>query len=431
MKNKLLIAVIVAAVVIVGAVVALTRRPSGEKAQQTQADEGAPVPVIRQRVQLADEDAFYADAAKAAWEQFNALWIPKTGLAAATRDYRKLTPWDIGSVLAANYSGHQLGLLSDTEYQTRMNATLHTLQSMPLYREAVFHKMYFADNAGMVGKDGVASKTGYGWSATDLGRLLIWLHIISDNDSQFRDEIAGIVKRIKFSETVQDGYLYGGMLGSKGQLWKFQEGRIGYEQYSARGYDFWGASVAKALDVNANAKPINLLGVSIPQDTRGLDRLNSEPFVMLGLELGFPPAMQRLSDNVLAVQEARFKQTGKLTMVSEDAVNVPPHYFYYYCVLCNGKSFTVDVAETGLNLDKPRWVSTKAAFGYHTLVGSEYTKRIMEEVKAAHTARGWSSGIFEDTKQPTEAYDVNTAAVILEAALYRKLGGPIATASGR
>lgn len=385
----------------------------------------------RVRAELDREDEFFDEAAAAAYAQFNGLWRPSTGLAAATPSYERLTPWDIASVMAANFSANRLGLLGDADFETRMRKTLRTLQTMPLYRRAVFHKMYFSGNARMVGRDGRVTASGYGWSATDLGRLLNWLHIIAENEPELRADAQRVARRIKFSETTKDGYMVGGLLGSRGQHWAFQEGRIGYEQYAAAGYDYWGGDVDNALNMLKHAKPTEVLGVPVYADDRGLDRLNSEPFVLMGIELGLTPDMAALSDNVLAAQQARFDQTGKLTMVSEDAVSVPPHYFYYYCVLCNGRAFTVDVAETGRNLDEPRWVSTKASFGYHVLNGTEYTKRVLETVAKAKTKQGWSSGVFEGSFKPTETYDINTAAIVLEAALYRKIGRPLVNAGAR
>lgn len=394
--------------------------PIPESVQDSPGDDGT------RRVELANEAAFFDDAAVTAFTHFNRLWRPRTGLAVATPAYDKLTPWDIASVMAANYSANVLGLLSDPEYNERMGSTLKTLEKMPLYRGAVFHKMYLAETGKMVGRNGKPTTVGYGWSATDLGRILLWLRIVAENDPQFRDQATRIAKRIKFKETTKNGYMVGGMWGSSGKLWTWQEGRIGYEQYSAEGYAYWGGDVANALDINKHAKPFDVLGVTVLADDRKLDRLNSEPFVLMGMELGFTsPAIEELARNVLAAQEARFKQTGKLTMVSEDAVSVPPHYFYYYCVLCNGKTFTIDVSQTGKNLDKPRWVSTKAAFGYHALMGTEYTKRVMEAISGAKSEDGWSSGVFEGSLKSTTTYDINTTAVVLEAAAYRKLGRPL------
>lgn len=378
-----------------------------------------------ERVEMPNEAAFFDDAAATAWKQFDRLWIARTGLAKATPDYARLTPWDIGSVIAATYSAHGLGLIQDDDYYKRIGTTLKTLETMPLYRKAVFHKMYFAYNAKMVSRGGAVTSTGYGWSGTDLGRLLVWLRIIRENEPQLRDDVDRIVKRIRFSETTKNGYMVGGLLGTHGKLWTWQEGRIGYEQYAAEGYKYFGAAVDSALDVTKNAKPTTVLGVPVLADKRGLDRLNSEPFVLLGMEIGFKqPQMAELARNVLAAQEARYKKTGQLTMVSEDAVSVPPYYFYYYCVLCNGEPFVVDVAETGKKLNSPRWVSTKASFGYHALMGTEYTRDVMMKIGNAKSSAGWSSGIFEKTGKSTNTPDINTAAVVLEAALYRKTGRP-------
>ena len=405
------------------AVAATNRGESVQTESNVVTPESASVPSAP-RVELPDETKFFDDAAAAAWKQFNALYKPRTGLAAATPSYDKLTPWDIASVLASNYSANRLGLLDNDEYYKRLRTTLGTLEKLPLYRGAVFHRMYFANTGKMVGRKGGATTTGYGWSATDLGRLLFWLRIIAENEPDYKADVARIVKRIKFDETVGGGYMYGGMLGTSGKLWKFQEGRIGYEQYAAEGFHYWGAQVEFARDLHKNAKPVDVLGVSILADIRGLDRLNSEPFVLMGMELGFTPGMDELARDVLAAQEARYKSTGKLTMVSEDAISIPPYYFYYYCVYCNGRAFTVDVAETGKHLDKPRWISTKASFGYHALMGTDYTRRVLEKVANAKGPGGWSSGVFEGNGKSTNTLDINTAAIVLESALYRKLGRP-------
>ena len=372
------------------------------------------------RVELPNEATFFSDAAATAWKQIDRLWVQRTGLALATPDYDRLTPWDIGSVIGALYCAHRLELLSDEQYHTRLARTLKTLETMPLFRGTVYHRMYFARSAKMVGRKGGPTTVGYGWSGTDLGRLLNWLSIIDRTEPQYHAAVTRITDRIKFETTTKDGYMLGGRIGTHGKLFTWQEGRIGYEQYAARGYQYFGAAVDKAADVNLNATPVTVLGVPLLADKRGLDRLNSEPFVLMGMEFGFTPDMEKLARNVLAAQEARFKQTGKLTMVSEDAVNVAPYYFYYYCVYCNGRAFVVDIADTGKSMDEPRWVSTKASFGYHALFGTDYTKRVLEQIANAKTSRGWSSGVFEKSGKTTGAYDINTAAIVLEAALYRK-----------
>jgi hypothetical protein len=222
---------------------------------------------------------------------------------------------------------------------------------------------------------------------------------------------------------VKDGYLQGQLIGSNGKPWTYQEGRIGYEQYVAQGFRAWGADVSNAADVKKNAQPVTVLGVQLLSDKRAQDRLLSEPFILYGLELGLSGDMKDLAANVLKAQEARYESTGTVTMVSEDAVSVPPEYFYYYCVYCSGKPFVIDASSPGKTLDSPRWVSTKASFGWNAIMPDDYTKRAVDFVQAADDPkRGWASGVYESSRKSTNTFDINTAAVMMEIAFYRLRG---------
>jgi hypothetical protein len=332
-------------------------------------------------------------------------------------------------VLASLYSARILGLLGEDEYRRRVRRSLQTLERLPLFENVAFNRMYGARTARMVNRAGRVSDRGYGWSATDLGRLLLWLNILAKSDSTFAESATRAACRLRFDRIVSDGYLRGEDITASGRRRQFQEGRIGYEQYAARGFAAWGAEVPNALDLRKNATPVTVRGHELLRDTRGLDRISSEPFVLLGLETGWTAAEDTLARSVLAVQERRFRETGIVTIVSEDAIGIPPHYFYYYCVYCSGRSFVIETSDPGKPLNSPRWVSTKATFAWQALLPSEYTEKALSRVARARTSRGWSSGVFERSGKSTETYDLNTVAIILEAAAYRKLGRPLAEAN--
>jgi hypothetical protein len=373
-------------------------------------------------------DTVFDSAAAVAWQQFNRLWVPQTGLAKATPDYDKLTSWDIGSVLAALYSARQLELLSPDEYRERAGLTLRTLASVPLFEDVAFNRMYDARSARMVGRSGAVSARGYGWSATDLGRLLLWLRAIAESDSALSASATQVARRIRIDRVVFDGYLHGEDITESGRRRKFQEGRIGYEQYAARGFAAWGHDVGPALDIRTHAAPVVVMGEELLRDTRGLDRLSSEPFVLLGLETGWTEDEAALAQSVLTVQENRYRRTRIVTIASEDALGIPPHYFYYYCVYCSGRAFVIETTDPGRPRDSPRWVSTKATFGWHALLPSDYTARAVARVERARGSNGWASGVFELSGRPTGTADLNTAAIILEAAAFHHLGRPIMAA---
>lgn len=373
---------------------------------------------------LPDEDSVYARAARTAWSFMDRNYQPATGFVKSQNDYADVTTWDVASAIAGHYAARRLDLLDESEYHSRLNRLLNSLATVELYDGRMLNRSYSAETGEATAAQGM------GWSATDIGRLLIWLEILRRHEPRQRAAVERVVARLRLSDVVEDGYMRGETVDSTGVARGFLEGRIGYEQYAARGLAFWGHAPEYALELHRNAQEVDLWGYTLLQDGRGLDRLNSEPFVMMGLEMGWDAATRELAENVLGVQEERYRRTGQITMVSEDAVAVPPYYFYYYCIYCNGQPFVVDVAEPGKHLDEPRWVSTKATFGWHTLWPSDYTRRAMRAIEPAHNAeRGWSSGVFEGTGESTETQDINTAAIILTSALYRRLGHPILAGS--
>jgi hypothetical protein len=371
------------------------------------------------------------DAARVAWGFVERHYQPSTGLVGAVGQYPYVTVWDIGSGLAALYCGHELQLQSGEEYDRRLRRALQTLKKVPLFDGIAFNKSYNVRTGAMASHDSHASRRGAGWSTTDLGRLLIWLKIVAQQP-RYADDVAAIVRRLDGKRLVHDGYLWGATLGARG-LREYQEGRVGYEQYAARGFAAWGLEAPQALDFNTNSAPITVMGKTLLADLRGDDRYTSEPLVLMGLELGWTPEAERLARDLLAAQEERYRRTGRITVVSEDAIGRPPHYFYYYCAYTRGKEFGIDVQDRRATVDGPRWVSTKSSFAWHALLPSDYTRRALAALAAARGAGGWDSGVYEDTGRSTGTANINTEAVVLESVLVERTGGPLLAAapSGR
>jgi hypothetical protein len=390
-----------------------------------------PAPLAPATATADDQRALMLKSARTAWT-FVANHSSKRGYVGATDSYPYVTAWDMGSSLAAIWSARELGLITPRQYRARIDPALRTLLEMRRYDSAAFNKMYSAQTGEMVDRATHPSSHGYGWSAIDHGRLLIWLRIVG-TDSAFTARTDSIARRIDMSRLVVDGYLRGQDLNpaygrSKRRIAKnriYGEGRIGYEQYAAEGFALWGARAEQALNFAANGKPVTLYGQTILADTRGHDLLTSEPFVMMGLELGWrTPHWRSLSLAVLAAQEARARQSGRMTMLSEDAIPHPPTYFFYYLLYRDGDRFVVTTPLGVSNERFPRWVSTKAAFGYHALAPGDYTWRAVQAVQpSGASGAGWTAGVYEATGRATKQYNLNTAAVVLESAAYLQRGG--------
>lgn len=374
---------------------------------------------------IAEVDRYYQDAARTAWQFLDRGYVPKTGLIMAQSDWPYPTVWDIASTLASYYSAHGLGFINSEEYVRRTRQALETMKTAKLYDNVAYGRNYDARTGELVGAGHEAAGNGIGFSAIDLGRLLVWLKIVEQSNPELAAPARDVAKRINASRTVRDGYLYGETLPNKGKLMVYQEGRIGYEQYSAAGFKLWGFPVNRAADFTLNAQPTSIKNIPLLADKRKLDRLTSEPIVLYGMEIGLTGKMRELAWQTLALQAQRYKETGQITIASEDALGVPPYYFYYYCVYCSGKPFVINVHEPGKEMQSPRWISTKAAFAWHALLPNEYTWKSVQAVRPAHQPGvGWASGVMETTGKSTGTLALNTSAVILEAALYRKTGKP-------
>lgn len=368
-----------------------------------------------------------ATAARSAWSYVRRNSFARSGLVKALDSWEYVTIWDIASAVAALYSAHGLGLLDSADYHARMNRVLATLENVSLYQNAAFNKQYASSTAAMVDRDQHTSTRGIGWSAVDIGRFLVWMKIIAASDSSFAPAANRIVKRLDMSRLVKDGYLTGANVDvGDNNHYEYQEGRLGYEQYAAQGFALWGARADKALDFSANGTPISIYGVQLLADRRGDDLLTSEPFIMMGLELGWPDSVwSTQARNVLEAQRLRYERTGRMTMLSEDAVPVKPAYFYYYVLHDGHDNFVVRSPTGQTSASYPRWISAKAAFGWHALFPGAYTWRAVKAVlPAGSSGAGWRAGVYERSRRPTPGYNLNTAALVLEAAYYAQRGCP-------
>ncbi|HVS60196.1 MAG TPA: DUF3131 domain-containing protein [Gemmatimonadaceae bacterium] len=375
-----------------------------------------------------EERQLYLDAARTSWNFVNRITEPSTGLARAHATYSYVTLWDIAGVIAANYTAHELGFINDATYDSHIQRILATLSTIDLFDRAAFNRIYDAKTGRMVDNASKISNLGAGWSSVDIGRLLIWLRILSVKQPKYAPLATQVVRRLNMSKLLNDGYLQGVDVDPKtGKRQTFIENEIGYQQYALSGFAMWGAQVNSAgLDVRSNVAVANVLGVRLLVTSPGNDRVMSEPFIMLGMETGFrSPQLGRQAAQVLAAQTARYQRTGIVTAVTEDALPDPPYYFYYYSVYHRGKSFVVEGPGDNKYVERPRWVSSKAAFGWNAVLPNAYTQLVLRTVRPAGTPNGWGSGVYEDTLQPTGVPSLNTAALIMESALYKTRGRPI------
>ncbi len=372
--------------------------------------------------------------ARTAWQYFGNNWNEETGLVNAVDNFASITMWDQAAALAALVSARELDLVSEVEFNTKMKTTLQTLATMPLYRGELPNKVYNAKTLLPVNYGKLDRREEIGWSALDLGRMAIWLKIIGTRYPQFKTQAEAVWHHWKTDRLVKNGQMYGTAI-AKGKEQLNQEGRLGYENYAAYGLKLWGLNVDKALDYHSHLAYVNLYGQGVPYDKRdfaGTQANNyvlSEPFILDGIETGFQSLPKPFADRVLAAQTARYETTQQLTAVTEDNLDRPP-YFVYSTLFVNGAPWAT-ISSEAKQYNQFRFLSAKAAIGWHVLYANDYTQKLLDFVNTRLSSdQGWYNGFYESLNEPNKALTANNNGVILESLLYRKIGKPLIVWAG-
>ena len=365
-------------------------------------------------------------AADIAWDYFERNTRAETGLVDSVANYPSTTLWDQAGYVFALISAQRLALITDEEFNRRLAPLLASLVKMDLYQGALPNKVYNTRTLAMTDYGNQTADVGVGFSALDLGRLLMSLRILELHAPEYGPDIRKIVAAWTTTAMTEGGELVGTTELEDGPL-TGQEGRIGYEQYAARAAALWGLDVSQAISARRVIGWQDIAGVKVPTDLRlasvfkSITPTLSEPYILEGVELGFNHETQLLASRVYEAQAAHFAETGIPTMVSEDHINQPPH-FLYSAVFSNGDPWAV-VSETGERFDALRTLSVKAVFGWDAIFATDYTAAMRQEVEDLGTpGQGWFAGIYEQDGSTNDILTLNTNAVVLEALHHRAFG---------
>lgn len=367
--------------------------------------------------------------ARQAWQYFERNWNDETGLVNSADKFASVTMWDQAAAIAALVSAKELGIVPKADFEAKMSQMLKTLAKMPLYKGELPNKVYNSKTLVPVNYGQLDKREEIGWSALDLGRLAMWLKIVGAKYPQLQSQTEAVWKHWQIERLTKDGQMYGtAVVNGKEQL--NQEGRLGYENYAAYGLKLWGLDVEKALDSQSNVAFVNLYGKGVPYDKRDAktsganNYVLSEPFILDGIETGFQSLPKAYADRILAAQEARYQATKQLTAVTEDNLARAP-YFVYSTLFVNGEPWAT-IADTGEKHNDLRFLSAKAAMGWHVLYNTTYTRQLFDFVQAKlKSEKGWYNGFYESLKQPNKSFTANNNGVMLESLLYKKVGKPL------
>jgi hypothetical protein len=381
--------------------------------------------------------------AKAAWRYFETYTQSETGLANSVGNYPSTTMWDTAAYISGLVSAYELCLIEKAEFDSRLTLLLTTLKRLDLFRQELPNKVYHTKTAAKVDYTNKPGEIGF--SALDIGRLMVWLRIVKNRYPYHGNSIDAILLKWDFRNVIDsEGLLHGGRVDPETNATIYaQEGRLGYEEYAAKGFALWGFRPILAH----RAEPFltaEIYGVPVPYDGRDPRIFHSQNYVVTesylldGLELGFDLPQDdsspywlhsdgwraEFADRIYRVQEERWRQTGFITARSEHNVKGPP-YFTYDTIFSDGYAWNT-VTPRGDYVPDHSAVASKAALGMWVLWDTDYTDVLYEAVADLYDPEtGVYEGVYERGGR-VEIFTANNNGVILAALLY-KVQGPILT----
>jgi len=381
----------------------------------------APELNITKQVLTSDEQGY----AKTAWQYFVNNYQKSTGLVNSVDNYPSATLWDTGNYLMALISAEQLNIIDKAEYDKRMKKVLSTLSQIELYKGLLPNKVYNAQTLKMTNYENKESEKGIGWSAIDIGRIMIPLSYIQFNQPEYSQALHNILSRWNIKEMTKEGALFGAVV-EDGKEALLQEGRLGYEQYTSKMFATFGVDISNALRYDKYLEFNEIYDIDVPYDKRDKEHSDAnnyvvmEPYMLDGLEFGWDYFSKEFSYRLYKAQEERYKDTGYLTAVTEDHLDQAP-YFIYNTVYVNKQSW-VAIDEKGKVHNDMKQLSTKASFAMDALYHTAYTDKLMKALKPLQGDRGWYTGIYEKDGKINKSVTCNTNAIILESLLYKQEG---------
>lgn len=376
--------------------------------------------------------------AKIAWKYFENNYQPETGLLNSVDKYPTTTLWHIGDLLAAMTIAREFEFITTKDFDDRISALLEFLNKMDLFFGKLPNKAYNTQTGAMVGYDNQPNEIG--WSAIDIGRLLIWLKIIATRHPQFTEYIEKAVLRWNFCEIIgADGTLYGGSK-VQNQIKMFGEMGPGYIDYCKMGFKVWGFVAVPKPEFDSRHR-VRIEGIEIVYDSGGAREkgtnapIVSGPFLLYGLEFNWDflseyknldsehtnSDIADLAERIYRIQEARYKRKGILTARTDHQLGKAPFYLYD-SIFAGGYPWN-SISDNGDVYQDLALVSTRAAFGMWSLWRTGYTSRLMQAVEELYDKdRGWYEGRYEQTGAHEKTITSSTNCFVLEALAHKSFG---------
>ncbi|MDP4031409.1 MAG: DUF3131 domain-containing protein [Pseudorhodobacter sp.] len=376
-------------------------------------------PQTSPRISDEERGALFEDA-KIAWSYIDRMTEPVTGLCPTTVlfegptpiAYRILTMWDYGSLIQAVIASHELGLIDDAQYLTRVEALMRGLPVEKIGGLALPSSEIATDRLKSVSHD---------YNSCDTGRLLSALSEL-DNYPLSKAISAGSVAKWDLDGTLHDGRLTS---VTRGRFVPSYHSHCTH--YATRAFRHWGIEAASPYDAMQGSS-VTDARMRLLYEVARIGAFGAEPLLLEAVELGLSEPSAYLADVLFTAQARHFATTGNLMCVSEGPMDHLP-WFTYQGFRVNSETESWDVQainpapeyKSDSFRKSARIISTKAAFLWAAVRPGPYSSLLLAHVRqnARASEAGYSAGIYAATGRAMTNYsDVNTNGVILQAIAY-------------
>ncbi|MBW2610635.1 MAG: DUF3131 domain-containing protein [Deltaproteobacteria bacterium] len=354
--------------------------------------------------------------AKDAWSYYEpGIGVdPTTGIPKASYRWPYLTDWDLGGYIIAIIEAELMGILpKEGEWgaDDRIEKILRFLETRQLSPYGIPYYLYKSTN-GQHWREDITN-------VSDSGRLLIGLAMLKKYRPDLAERIEAIVRRSNYE-----------LLANSTKAWRTTAGF--YKYYVAQGFKLFGLdkyqpvqTALKEFDNIVKGPHVDVYGVSLPKT-----EVTSEPLLHMVFELNVDDRYLDYVRRVYEAQERRYRNTGKFTAWTEGNTGLQ-HVTYVYQWIVTPRGDTWKITPK----DITPIIFTKAAFGFHALYNTNYTRKLVDYLIEKNEERkkdprycypplycilppkAFIEGVDENGRLVTELID-KTQVMVIEAAYY-------------
>lgn len=262
-----------------------------------------------------------------AWRYVQLNRQSATGLINGKDGYPVTTAADIAMTVSAYLSALSLQFIAQEEFLADMRQLLNTLGGLPLYNQELFNREYDSRTGRMLDLSARASALGSGWSAEDMGRLLLWLKALAQTTPDLAPTIDKVVARLRLQRLVASGRLQSVLHDGQRER-VLGDLRLGRQQLTAAALSLWGIVLPQMFGYDdAVSYPVD--GTFAPGDRREGGTLSAEVFARGIIEFGgLDGCFEAAARAALLAQHQLALRQGTPVMVADELLDREPWFVF-------------------------------------------------------------------------------------------------------